>query len=61
MKYGIAYANRAPDTFEGEEAAGQARAALAYRRAHMQSGETLALYSESESGFRSTLEIVTIH
>jgi hypothetical protein len=59
MKYGITYANGAAETFKGDDAAGLAREALAIARGAMNDGETVSLWSETASGSRMNLEIVT--
>ena len=59
MKYGIEYPNGARETYTGREAAGEARAALHVARGAMQGGESVRLFSVSETGNESTLERVT--
>lgn len=58
MKYGILYDNGARETFEGREAAGEAREALIVARGCMSEGETVCLFSQGDYGPPVTLEVV---
>jgi hypothetical protein len=59
MKYGITLSNGESQTFDGDEAAGNARGALAIARGAMLDGESVSLWSQSGNGIPMTLETIS--